>query len=218
MNCSNCGKELKDHWKQCPWCKASTEQTLKCQTCGEELQEGMLLCPGCGVELQTADKTDFDKYFDQGCDQYGNDQNLEAINSFTEALKYDPSFFGCYALRGLCYKELHNFKKAIDDFTKAIELAPSDALAYENRCRTLSLMALEQEDFDMDMLERALADAKKAYKLEPNEDRRELIDKLVKIINDQRSTGGGILRGIGAFLGGAAVGVLSALADDDDDD
>jgi tetratricopeptide (TPR) repeat protein len=228
MNCSNCGKELKDHWKQCPWCKASTTQTLKCQNCGEEMEEGMVLCPECGVELQTADKTDYDKYLDQGWDLFDNDQYFEAIKSFSEALKFEPYCSACYSLRGICHDKLKNFKEAINDLTKAIELVPSNAYYYKSRSNALFNLANEQQD-DYNILQRALVDAKKAYELEPNEEHRNSMGTLIDIIelieannnssttSGNSSTGDGILRGIGTILGSAAAGFLGTLADDDDD-
>jgi len=49
--CKQCGKELKAHWSQCPWCETVVEKGGKCKNCGEDLEPGMVICPTCKTRL-----------------------------------------------------------------------------------------------------------------------------------------------------------------------
>lgn len=47
--CKNCGNELQDGWKICPFCGEPT--ALTCSTCGEKLDPRFKLCPICGTPV-----------------------------------------------------------------------------------------------------------------------------------------------------------------------
>jgi len=65
-----------------------------------------------------------------------------------------------YYHRGICYRNLGQHEKAIEDNSKVIELDPDNAYAYKNR--GLSYEVLEE-------YEKAKADRAKAEELEKNE-------------------------------------------------
>jgi len=47
--CKNCGKELQEEWKTCPYCSTPVANNV-CSKCGKELQEGWSSCPYCSTE------------------------------------------------------------------------------------------------------------------------------------------------------------------------
>ena len=57
----------------------------------------------------------------------------EAIETFTEALKLDPSMPLAYNARGYAHFRLKHYPEAIADFDQAIKLNPAYANAYLNR-------------------------------------------------------------------------------------
>jgi tetratricopeptide (TPR) repeat protein len=58
---------------------------------------------------------------------------LDAINSYGEALRTDARFTPAYVNRGLAYLVINEPKKAIDDFDQAIRLDPKNAETYFKR-------------------------------------------------------------------------------------
>ena len=64
-----------------------------------------------------------------------------------------------YTGRGFAYSNLYNYKKAVADFTSAIQLSPDDATAYFNR----SMVYSNNEDYEL-----SLADLNKAVGLDPS--------------------------------------------------
>ena len=62
----------------------------------------------------------------------GNDN---AIADFTQVIQLDAdnAYPGAYFARGLAYDEKKNYKRAIEDYTKTIELKPNYAEAYDQR-------------------------------------------------------------------------------------
>ncbi len=59
------------------------------------------------------------------------------MQDFSEAIRLNPKKSSYYLNRGLVYFSIENNNKAIDDFTKAIELDPEFANAYQSRAETL---------------------------------------------------------------------------------
>ncbi len=59
MKCKNCGKEVKENWKICPWCKAQLGKIApKCPNCGEEVDESWDICPVCEYPLHVSNVDD----------------------------------------------------------------------------------------------------------------------------------------------------------------
>lgn len=56
-----------------------------------------------------------------------------AIETYTEAIKYNTENFEAYYYRGNAKASLRRYKEAIEDFSKAIEIHPKYADAYANR-------------------------------------------------------------------------------------
>lgn len=87
----------------------------------------------------------------------GNLKVIELLNDEALQLYPDPVFF---IRRGVAFKNIDQFDKAIADYNKAIELKPDYADAYYNRARALDLKG----EYD-----KAIADYNKAIALNAND-------------------------------------------------
>jgi lipoprotein NlpI len=58
---------------------------------------------------------------------------LDAVNTYSSALRYDNRFVLAHVNRGLVYAALHDYKKAIIDFDGAINVTPKDPTLYFKR-------------------------------------------------------------------------------------
>ena len=101
------------------------------------------------------------------CEAYANMGNLQveqqryrqAIVISTRAIELDSNFYAGYHNRGLAYRELGYFDKALWDFEVAIRLEPIIPTTYNERGVTYTYQQKYQE---------ALADFSKAVKLKPD--------------------------------------------------
>lgn len=97
------------------------------------------------VEL---DSNLIESYAKRGYCYMAIDSNLKAIEDFNYVLKNEKSAKNYYN-RGTCFAKLGIYKKALPDFTSAIDLQPSFGLAHFNR--GLSKFLLENEGYCIDM-------------------------------------------------------------------
>lgn len=81
-----------------------------------------------------------------------------AVKELTETIKLNPNDYDAYNMRAIAYSELNKLDKAIDDFTKCIELKPI-AEAYYNRGAAY---------FAKGQYQLALNDLTQCLKLEPD--------------------------------------------------
>jgi WD40 repeat protein/tetratricopeptide (TPR) repeat protein len=65
-----------------------------------------------------------------------------AIESYSQAIEQDPSYYDAYIERGRAYAELRQWPQAEADFAKAIELAPDQSGAWYSR----ALVCLARDD------------------------------------------------------------------------
>ncbi len=96
-----------------------------------------LLITGFSVALASEASDTYDKslrYFKRG--------NYErALEGFTKVIelgfqgdeKSSSNILAVYFQRGICYKKLHEWNKALDDFSLVIGFAPTDAQSYYER-------------------------------------------------------------------------------------
>ena len=65
---------------------------------------------------------------------YLDDEDYQgAIESFSQALAFNPPLVGVYNDRGIAYHKQGDYHRAIQDYTRAIDLNPDYAAAYCNR-------------------------------------------------------------------------------------
>lgn len=57
----------------------------------------------------------------------------EAIQDYTKAIEFEPSFSEAFENRGAIYDELGYYDKALSDYTSAIKINPKSAIAFVNR-------------------------------------------------------------------------------------
>ena len=69
----------------------------------------------------------------------------EAVEAFDKAIKYDKNNYEAYYLRGCAKINAKQYKAAIIDFEKAIELKPDYADAYFNIGKTYYLLNDEEK-------------------------------------------------------------------------
>jgi tetratricopeptide (TPR) repeat protein len=71
--------------------------------------------------------------FFKGIKHANKGQMIEAYSYLSKAIKIDPAFADAYYERGSVNGRLKLYEKAVSDFTKAADLNPNDAEAYNNR-------------------------------------------------------------------------------------
>jgi tetratricopeptide (TPR) repeat protein len=81
-----------------------------------------------------------------------------AIEAYTRAIELDKTYAEIYNNRGVAYMAQKNYPAAIADFTRSIELAPSDA-AYNNRANIY---------FSLERIEDAIVDFTLGLKMKPS--------------------------------------------------
>jgi tetratricopeptide (TPR) repeat protein len=91
-------------------------------------------------------------YYERGNVYYYTGRYENAVLDYTQAitLGYEPLAFP-YITRGLSYANLDEEERAIEDFDRAIEIDPEDAIAYLNRGSTYGALGEHEraiEDFD----------------------------------------------------------------------
>lgn len=85
----------------------------------------------------------------------------EALSCFSQAIKWEPDYFGHYNYYGATFLSLGNFKEAVRDFTAAIIISDGrEPAAWANR--GVCLLSLK-------CLNEALGDLNKAVELSPRE-------------------------------------------------
>jgi tetratricopeptide (TPR) repeat protein len=90
----------------------------------------------------------------------------KAISDYTKAISLEPDFTEAYFNRGLAYYTNGKTDPAMDDFTRTIERQPDLAEAYYYRALAWG-KKWEASGGTPSYLMRALADVKKALKIEP---------------------------------------------------
>lgn len=87
-----------------------------------------------------------------------SNDRLAAVRHYSHAIRLDPENTTYLLNRGACLVDLGRFAKGIDDFTRAIELAPDDYRPYALRCNAYS---------ELGEFEKAQRDWEQAHQLNP---------------------------------------------------
>ena len=82
-----------------------------------------------------------------------------ASNLLGKAIEKDPNFAHAYVNRGNAFRDLKQYQKAIQDYTKAISLKPNFIMAYNNRGNVY----FDQKNYQM-----AIRDYNKSIAMKPN--------------------------------------------------
>ncbi len=85
-----------------------------------------------------------------------------AIQYYTESIKYKPDYTPAYNNRGNAYCRIGKFQKAIEDFNKAIEIQPDNDKVYYNRGVVYNKKGLYGK---------AIEDYNKAIEIQPDNDK-----------------------------------------------
>lgn len=100
----------------------------------------------------------FDYWYSKGEYEQDTEDYQKALVSYTEALKFNSQSEILYLERGFIYQNLKKYHESIQDYTKAIELSPSNT-AYFERGRVYE---------DLKQYDEAIADYTQAIKFFPD--------------------------------------------------
>lgn len=81
------------------------------------------------MEVNTAYK----EAFENGVEQFRNNDMQKSVDSFSEAIKLCPNRYAAFINRGTIYLQLSLLSQALSDFNSAIAVDPRDAVGYYNR-------------------------------------------------------------------------------------
>ncbi|MEX0838553.1 MAG: tetratricopeptide repeat protein [Parvibaculum sp.] len=95
--------------------------------------------------------------------QFSTGDNKAAIDYCSRAIESgeldEPDLIAALINRGVAYKNVGDLVAAVNDYTRALTIAPRDALLYQNRANALR----EMDEFDA-----ALADVEQAIEIDPD--------------------------------------------------
>ena len=103
-------------------------------------------------------------YISRGIIKMDNGNSDSALADFSKAIEIFPQFGGGYMYRGRFYEAKGEFAQALKDFDKIVEVGHDTAFGYTERAR----FHITQRRYDEDFAKKALADAKRAIELDPN--------------------------------------------------
>lgn len=84
--------------------------------------------PGLSKELKT-----FEEYLNKGMELYKKGRYKEALIEFNTVKKLEPMFSGAYHWSGVIYSDTSDYRKALEEFKKAIKLGSvTDAVKYSH--------------------------------------------------------------------------------------
>ena len=162
----------------------------------------------------SASKIKARKHFRLACDIADDLEDFEkAIEELDKAIQLSPSATVCWTTKGHFYSELGKFKEAKKSFRTATKLAPERSLTwaglgmaqmnlkeYKSAAQNFRKAVNLQPDFNLYTMlanveltfdpKLALADAKKALKLEPNWDEALKVHKAAEQVIAKKGKGG----------------------------
>ena len=112
------------------------------------------------LNAQPVQSQSAEEYLERGLNLSEQNEFVEAIEAYSQAIDLDPDNALAYYNRGLAFYHLRNHNAALADFNKTIELKPEVASTYKNR----GLILMYLEDY-----EGAIADFERAAQLKPSD-------------------------------------------------
>jgi tetratricopeptide (TPR) repeat protein len=91
----------------------------------------LLICSSCMLPQRRAELD-----YKMGLSKAQSGNQSDAIVYFSNAIKLNPRYDSAYLVRGAAKQTLQDFGAAINDYSKAIELNPSNELAFDARACT----------------------------------------------------------------------------------
>lgn len=98
-------------------------------------------------------------YNHRGMAHFSSGNQRQAIQDFSQAIRFDPASSRSYANRGLCNRVMKRFGKALIDYELALETDPGFPDSYFGRAQTY---------YDMQQYELARIDCLKALEIKPD--------------------------------------------------
>ncbi|MDO3378484.1 tetratricopeptide repeat protein [Geoalkalibacter halelectricus] len=95
-------------------------------------------------------------YNHRGMARFAVGDYRQALQDFSQVLRFDGANHRAYANRGLCYRLLGRLQQSLKDYEKAVEMAPAALDGFWGRAQTC---------YEMGLLTRALADCEKVLSL-----------------------------------------------------
>jgi lipoprotein NlpI len=109
--------------------------------------------------IQDAKPKDADEFNTRGNDYRTAGENDRAIESYSEAIRLNPSHSAAFNGRGAAYRSKGDYDRAIADYDEALKLNPRNHEAFNNRGNAYRI----KENYD-----RAIQDYNEAIRLNPN--------------------------------------------------
>lgn len=117
-------------------------------------------------------------YYRTGNDLLKKGNFLKAIESYKNAIRFNPTYFKAYCNIGVAYKNIGLYKEAEDVFRKALKLKPYSAVIYNNLGNVYS---------NMNRLEEAKWFYKKALVIHPRyKDARYNLGQVYHFVGEQK--------------------------------
>jgi tetratricopeptide (TPR) repeat protein len=115
--------------------------------------------------LVVLENQDAELAYNRGIENFSNKAYQEAIQAFTEAIKFKPDFNKAFFNRGNVYFEMQQYKDAVEDFKKVTELDSNDVQAWYLKGRSNQLLGKQDEAFDdfSKAIDKGSKDAKAYY-------------------------------------------------------
>jgi tetratricopeptide (TPR) repeat protein len=98
---------------------------------------------------------------DQGLEHEENGDRAKAVECYTQAIAANESYARAYYLRGVEYVAQHEYKKAVDDLTKALALEPEDEMGNWVHWRGVAYRELGEHEMALADFQAAIAKGEK---------------------------------------------------------
>ena len=114
---------------------AQSHRDLDMQCYEGDVPERVIIACSAVIANHTGDKHDLATAFKNRASAYDDKHKHDlALNDYTQAIALDPQGADIFNGRGTTWTALGQYARAIEDFSRALELKPGFAIATSNRC------------------------------------------------------------------------------------